>query len=275
MPHLPSVISLCAITFLASSSFAVAQSVVSRTEHVNDPGQFIVELIDGELVYDGKLNEEGVAKLIALYRSNAIKPVALAIRSTGGSSYAGMALGRLVFDYQLSVRVVDYCGSSCANYVFTAGRRKSINPGSMIWWHGSMASKSWEIPGTQERHTCRSNDACGAELAAITKQKYRCRSAATCAQETVEVTRFFATEFEPLRRSEREYFELIGVDPSIATYGNDVAACNCVWTFGIADLRNFNVYNVTIDEGRKFPETPESKSTLKEARDRVVSLTVK
>lgn len=269
------IVSVFAFSLLVESAGAIAQSVISRTERNREAIRFTAELVDGDLVYDGKLSEEGVAKIISLHRSTPVKPVTLVIRSTGGSSYAGLVLGRYVFDFQLTVRVVDYCGSSCANYVFPAGRRKLIDRGSVIWWHGSMASRSWEIPGTTERHTCRSKDACGAELAAVVKDKFRCKSAATCTQEKAEVMRFFEVDFEPLKRNEREFFELIGVDASLATYGNDTVACNCVWTFDLSDLRKFGVYNVTVEAGRHLKETAESKATLKEAIDKVKLLSVK
>jgi hypothetical protein len=41
--------------------------------------------------------------------------------------------------------VIDgWCVSSCANYVFPAGRRKWILPGSVVAWHGSVTGANAE-----------------------------------------------------------------------------------------------------------------------------------
>jgi hypothetical protein len=50
---------------------------------------------------------------------------------------AGIALGSWVFDHNLDIEIPEYCLSSCANYVFPAGRHKSIGPGAIVAWHGN------------------------------------------------------------------------------------------------------------------------------------------
>ena len=42
-------------------------------------------------------------------------------------------LARVAFD----VEIVDYCVSSCANYVFVAARTKRVLPGGAVAWHGN------------------------------------------------------------------------------------------------------------------------------------------
>ena len=61
----------------------------------------------------------------------------LVITSDGGDVVAGIALGQWVFDNGIDIEVRDYCLSSCANYVFTAGRNKVIHPGAVVAWHGN------------------------------------------------------------------------------------------------------------------------------------------
>ncbi len=74
----------------------------------------------------------------AFFASIQDRPVArLVITSGGGEVAAAIALGRWVFDHRIDVEIDEYCLSSCANYVFTAARRKTIRPGAVVAWHGN------------------------------------------------------------------------------------------------------------------------------------------
>jgi hypothetical protein len=81
----------------------------------------------------------------------------LIIRSSGGEVEAGIALGNWVHENAIDVVVRDYCLSSCANYVFTAGRRKVIEKGAVVAWHGNYLhlklSGEWreDIPKRMQR----------------------------------------------------------------------------------------------------------------------------
>lgn len=62
----------------------------------------------------------------------------LAITSPGGEVNAGMDLGEIVFTHQLSVKIEDYCLSSCANYVFTTAPQHQISNWAVIGFHGGV-----------------------------------------------------------------------------------------------------------------------------------------
>jgi hypothetical protein len=49
-----------------------------------------------------------------------------------------MQLGSWVFDNGLDVEVDTYCFSSCANYVFPAGRTKVLASRASLMWHGGV-----------------------------------------------------------------------------------------------------------------------------------------
>ena len=53
----------------------------------------------------------------------------------------GMDLGDIIFANSLNVEVDEFCFSSCANYVFPAGKTKILNKNSMIGWHGGALQK--------------------------------------------------------------------------------------------------------------------------------------
>jgi hypothetical protein len=54
-----------------------------------------------------------------------------------GEVEAGIALGLWVFEHGLNIDIPEYCLSSCANYVFPAGQKKSIGAGAIVAWHGN------------------------------------------------------------------------------------------------------------------------------------------
>lgn len=63
------------------------------------------------------------------------------INSRGGEIGLGMDLGELVYEHQLNVEVPKYCFSSCANYVFPAGKVKYLHFRSLLGWHGGALQK--------------------------------------------------------------------------------------------------------------------------------------
>src|SRR5690606_2634725 len=58
------------------------------------------------------------------------------VSSEGGSALAGMAIGLLIQREGLNVRVEGYCVSTCANYLFPAGREKILSREALIVFHG-------------------------------------------------------------------------------------------------------------------------------------------
>lgn len=116
---------------------------------------------DGEISYVGALDGEANQRLFKLYESLKEKPKVLSIQSVGGNVLTGISLGRWVRANNLDVKVLEYCLSSCANYVFPAGGRKIVSNFALIGYHGganslyanlSKASNKWldEKPRSKE-----------------------------------------------------------------------------------------------------------------------------
>jgi hypothetical protein len=94
-----------------------------------------------EVHFGGTLTMKSVDEFIRL---NDDKPVTLlSIASPGGILDAGIKLGRWVRQKNADVRVMMFCASACANYVFTAGRHKIIARDSVVMWHGGL--QAWEL----------------------------------------------------------------------------------------------------------------------------------
>ena len=99
-----------------------------------------VFLENGQLNYIGSVDADANKRLFALYDSLAVKPTVLSIRSKGGPVTAGIPLGRWVRERGLDIKVMEYCMSSCANYVFPAARRKVVSNFAVIGYHGGPSS---------------------------------------------------------------------------------------------------------------------------------------
>jgi hypothetical protein len=110
---------------------------------------------NGELNYVGELGEQANARLFALYDGLKEKPVTLSIRSPGGPTTHGLALGQWVQDHKLDVKVLEYCMSSCANYVFTAGRHKVVSNFAVIGLHGGLSSVSFHFDDATQKCSTR------------------------------------------------------------------------------------------------------------------------
>jgi hypothetical protein len=87
---------------------------------------------NGEIVYLGTIDRDRVEQVISLYQPGD----RLLIRSLGGDLHAGMKLGNFINKHKISVEVIDFCVSACANYVFLSGQDKILNANSLVVFHG-------------------------------------------------------------------------------------------------------------------------------------------
>lgn len=92
---------------------------------------------DNILNYVGSINEDANFRLFNLYHQSNVKPTKLKISSLGGNVMEGLRLGNWVFDNKLDVIIDKVCASSCANYVFPAGKTKYLHKHSALIWHGN------------------------------------------------------------------------------------------------------------------------------------------
>jgi len=130
-PDLAAVLLLC----LGALGASAAQSDAPPTDaEIITKGRLTADRIE----YSGIITTEANAGVFELYESAQPKPTALWIESQGGSAGAGMQLGSWVFDNGLDVEIDTYCFSSCANYVFPAGRTKVLASRASLMWHGGV-----------------------------------------------------------------------------------------------------------------------------------------
>ena len=190
-----------------------------------------VYLSDKQLTYVGPLDEDANRKLFDLYDSLADKPAELSIRSTGGEVNAGMALGRWVHAHHLNVKVLEYCLSACANYVFPAGAHKTVSNFAMIGFHGGGGSEH-------------------AALSEETLQQFDRMSA----QERAAFVADLQAMDERNTLDEDAYFREIGVRQDLSTLGQEPRyqdlrerASNSVgWTYTLENFHRLGIDNIKV-----------------------------
>lgn len=100
------------------------------------PSEPVVSYSDGVLAYDGELRADSVARIKAVMGERKVS--LLRISSVGGEVDVSIAIARWVYANDIDVEVDGPCFSSCANYIFPAGRRKIIGAEGVVGWHGTL-----------------------------------------------------------------------------------------------------------------------------------------
>jgi hypothetical protein len=212
----------CLFSFLCCASGAHADGGTETTQ---------VYVADGELVYVGLLDPQANQRLFALYDSLQPKPSVLSIRSRGGTTSHGLALGQWVRDRRLDVKVMEYCMSSCANYVFPAGIHKLVSNFAVIGFHGGLSSTSFQFDAATQKM-----------LDALTPER----------RKTV-LDQLDAT-IKGDAKQEQAYFKALGVRPDYVTlgqqeryqrlYANDPKSAG--WTYSLDDFGRLGVHDITV-----------------------------
>jgi|GEM_PF-2372204 len=117
--------------FTACLSALLALSALLPTAHAAE-----ITRIDAKtLHFEGPIERGDAARLEKMYAPGT---TLLKVHSPGGASDEGILLGRFIHARQLDLEIDRGCGSSCANYMFPAARHKTIPPGAVLAYHGTM-----------------------------------------------------------------------------------------------------------------------------------------
>lgn len=121
----------------ALAFFLVSCASLESGEDKTTPETKVYLSENNVLHYEGRINKDANLRIFSLYQSLKSKPTMLQITSRGGPVLEGIKLGHWVYDNKLDVTVGKGCMSSCANYVFPAGRGKYLYKDSALIWHGN------------------------------------------------------------------------------------------------------------------------------------------
>ena len=187
-----------------------------------------IERNGNTVTYRGSLTEEGLTALRRM--DNDSQVTALLVESTGGEIVVGMDFGNWVADRSLDVVVDRACLSSCANYVFVAGRSKQIMPGAIVAWHGSAKQ-----PGLLEQlHAIVAEQVDAMALAPRARQRELKRAR----QANV---RYLTDAIE----KQDQFFYRVGVDEYVTRVGNDKYGVRGFFYLSVADMAVFGIDHVS------------------------------
>lgn len=213
----------------------------ARTESIETRIVTKVRLTNCCIEYQGLITSEANEGVFALYEQASPKPTALLIESYGGGAAAAMRLGMWMLDNELDVKVDRYCYSSCANYVFLAGRNKYLSPHASLMWHGGTTQP---INRSDLEHLL--DDMLGA-LEPEARDAVLANRSRERLLELLEMSRL------ELIARETEFFRRIGVDQRITVLGHlfehellandhDYAG----WDLSLRDLAKLGVHGVEV-----------------------------
>ncbi len=202
--------------------------------------------LDGhQIIYRGGLTAEANAKVFALYEKASVKPTLLSIRSPGGPIDVGLALGEWTYQQRLDVRVDEFCFSSCANYIFTAGIKKILGKDAIIGFHGGASSNSFNM--TQMNATL-------ARIPAEQREKVR-----------EDAKKQLKAYIESNKKREANFYQTIAVTQKITTLGQEdvyhIYQKNGFrgWYYSLDDMKKLGLKNIQVVGGDWNPERQENR----------------
>lgn len=165
------------------------------------------------IVFRGRIDGPSATRFIELLREPGVGR--LVITSHGGLVEGALDMAEAVAGHGLDVDVPQACLSSCANYVFPAGRRKRLGHARAVGWHGNMA------------HVLHLQDT----------------GQARWSEPEIEDARRLA-------RREQAFFQRIGVDGFVCWFGkiapHDVDE---FYSLSAQDMARFGIADVTVGDG--------------------------
>lgn len=143
--HMPGSCSYLAV-LIAAIVFVLAGWTTTSATAADDPPDIKrakaepaeVRVVGDTVYYTGNLSKASSAAFDAAVAGLARGQVTrLVISSGGGDTVAGRHVGRWVWSMGLVVEVDAICFSSCADYIFPAGRARVIRTDAFVGWHGN------------------------------------------------------------------------------------------------------------------------------------------
>lgn len=204
----------------------------------------VVRVQDDTLYYTGNLSKASSAAFdaaVAGVRRGQL--TRLVISSGGGDTVEGRHVGRWVRDMALVVEVDVICFSSCADYIFPAGRARVIRADAWVGWHGN--ERQFDVLAA------RTGVSVADQLAAIPPADVAAGPRAAFVQEALR-------SFAVTQKDEAAFYASLGQNDAFAVCAvGDVLekrpgyAGQKGWGFSLADMARLGLVNtVYLGDGR-------------------------
>jgi len=205
-----------------------------------------------------------------LVQSAAEKKTILINASDGGDGFAALAIGILIHRYHWDVEVVGICPSSCANWIFPAGKTKYLNSQALLVFHGGPHQANWLEMGKQVDQMFAANGAPADSVELGRKDRegnVTWSPVSSPARE--EVLKFLSIDknapaVEQMRqfmKASDRFYEELGVNPLLPEFGQIgryEPSYKSDKYFGFVyppdSLRKLGISNIELKEGEWHPE---------------------
>ena len=221
-------------------ALALTTGCIATRDYAGPKQSFNVYVADAQIVYEGTIARQGYDDLVHLLEHLEFAPDRLTITSGGGDADVGIDLGLLVHRLGLDIYVPAYCASSCANYVFTAGKKKVLAQDAFLMWHGGATQL-----GIGDPPPCVEGD--------WYDTYFDC--------DVDRYSRKIDPIIEEWLQKEVQFFRTIGVDQRITVLGQEPEfRCGRKnhggWYYSITDLERLGVQNIEVLGGGWNPDPP-------------------
>ncbi len=167
---------------------------------LKNDGHFSINQEGSVVRFSGLISPEAATALSRVLSNDEVDE--LWVESDGGYVEAGHQIGRLIRQRGLKVVVTGACISSCANYLFTAGKQRAIRSEGFVVWHGSTFQKDG-----------REFDKCGRVRSSLDDSIWTPDEIAERRQDADGVKR--------RQQADLEFFATVGVDEYITRVGQE------------------------------------------------------
>jgi hypothetical protein len=205
-----------------------------------------------------------------LARSVASKKTFVVEQSGGGDGFTAMAIGLLIHRHNWDVEVVGLCASSCANFIFPAGKTKYLHRHSMLLLHGGPYQANFMEMAEKFDKELTTN---GAPVESVTlgqkDKEGTIRFAPNKSKAEQEVHEFLSITnistavdmVSKMRSASDKFYEELGVNPLLPTYGqiggyepNYKSYKYGGFIYRLDSLRRLGIANIELKDGAWHPE---------------------
>lgn len=244
-PRLPMLLAATALLGLAGASPAATTPQPRPPDIERARAEPATVRVQGDTIYyTGNLSEASSAAFDAAVAGIGRGALTrIVISSGGGDTVEGRHIGRWVRDRALVVEVDVICFSSCADYVFPAGRARVIRADAFVGWHGN--ERQFDVLAA------RTGVSVAEQLARVPPAEVAPAARAAFVQEALQSIR-------RTQQDEAAFYASLGLDDAFAVCAvGDVLekrpgyAGQIGWGFSLADMARLGLPNtVYLGEGR-------------------------
>jgi hypothetical protein len=205
-----------------------------------------------------------------IVRSQAEKKTFVVKESAGGNGPAALAIGILLHRHHWDVEIVGVCPSSCANWIFPAGKMKYLNSQSLLLFHGGPHQANLLEMGNKLEQMSAASGAPvdSVELGHENKEGVVIWSANRTAAEE-EVLEFLsinkdlpaAEKLIQFRNASDKFYQELGINPLLPEYGQ-IGSYEPLYKsykyggfiYRLDSLRRLGIRNIELKQGEWHPE---------------------